>query len=60
MAKRRTIKNFKILVKFTDDTGLVLDSDKMMDSLTGPIFDYIDDIENDNMAIEQEAKDNHE
>ena len=56
--KARTIKNFKILVRFTDNSGLVLDSNKIMDSVDNPIYDYIDEIENDEMAIRQEAEDN--
>ena len=56
--KARTIKNFKILVRFTDNSGLVLDSNKIMDSVANPIYDYIDEIENDEMAIRQEAEDN--
>ena len=56
--KARTIKNFKILVRFTDNSGLVLDSNKIMDSVANHIYDYIDEIENDEMAIRQEAEDN--
>ena len=56
--KARSIKNFKILVRFTDNSGLVLDSNKIMDSVANPIYDYIDEIENDEMAIRQEAEDN--
>ena len=56
--KARTIKNFKILVRFTDNSGLVLDSNKIMDSVANHIYDYIDEIENDEMAIKQEAEDN--
>ena len=56
--KARTIKNFKILVRFPDNSGLGLASNKIMDSVANPIYDYIDEIENDEMAIRQEAEDN--
>ena len=60
MGNRRIVKDFYIMTRFTNGDEMVLKSEKLPDSVSGPTYSYIDEIENDNQAIRQEAKDNHE
>lgn len=48
------------MTRFTNGDEMVLKSEKLPDSVSGPTYSYIDEIENDNQAIRQEAEDNHE